>query len=259
MPLYWKNILTIFAFFLVITTFSKVYSSSYGVAVNVPINSEDVKPGDIVSYQTDSYLLTNIPADSQMFGVVTDRAILSIVDIDTEGEPNNRMVLSAGEVPVNVSAANGPIKKGDYITSSDIPGKGVKAATSGYVLGVALEDFTPASSSDIGSIFVLVNIRSTYIDQNLKVNLIEALRSGSLAPFMTPIASLRYLLATLIVGASFVIGFSSFGKMSGSSIEALGRNPLAKQAVRSVVVFNFLFTFSIMVIGLVIAYLILVL
>lgn len=259
MPMNWKNVLTVLSLFFILSTFNKVYSSSYGVAINVPVEGQDVRAGDIVSYHGESYKKTDIPADTQMFGVVTDRSILSIVDTDLQSDPTTKLVLSAGEVPVNVSAKNGPIKKGDYVTSSDIPGVGVKATTSGYVLGTALEDFTPANATDTGNIFVLISIRTNYIDQNLKVNLIEAMRSGSLAPFVTPIASLRYLLATLIVGASFVIGFSSFGRMSGSSIEALGRNPLAKQAVRSVVVFNFLFTFSIMLIGLVIAYLILVL
>jgi len=54
-----------------------------------------------------------------------------------------------------------------------------------------------------------------------------------------------------------VIGFSSFGKITGSSVEALGRNPLAGGAIRRVMLFNFILTFLIMAMGLGVAYFIL--
>jgi len=63
----------------------------------------------------------------------------------------------------------------------------------------------------------------------------------------------------MVVIASFVVGFSSFGKISGKSVEALGRNPLASRDIKSAVVFNFIFTFGIMIIGIVLSYLVLVL
>jgi F0F1-type ATP synthase membrane subunit c/vacuolar-type H+-ATPase subunit K len=127
-------------------------------------------------------------------------------------------------------------------------GVGQRANISGYVIGVALEDYSNSDKNAVGQVLTFVNIRSTYIDNNVRVNLIEALRTGALAPFVTPVTSLRYILAALIIGASFVIGFSSFGRMSGSSIEALGRNPLAKNEVRKVVIFNFFLTFGVMLI-----------
>lgn len=48
-----------------------------------------------------------------------------------------------GRVPVIVSGENGPIKKGDRITSSSIAGIGMKASRAGSVVGRALEDFDP--------------------------------------------------------------------------------------------------------------------
>jgi F0F1-type ATP synthase membrane subunit c/vacuolar-type H+-ATPase subunit K len=234
-------------------------AASYGVSMLVPLDNGVGKDGDVVTYKDGKYSLSSTAYDGGLFGVISSKAVLSIVDTELSMDPTAKLVVSAGDVPVSVSTMGGDIKKGDYVTSSSVAGVAQKATKGGYVLGWAMEDYTASSTSEIGTIYVSVNIRSTYEDANVRVNLVEALRSGSLAPFTTPIASLRYILAALIIGASFVIGFSSFGKMSGSSIEALGRNPLAKKAVRSVVIFNFFMTFIIMLVGLILAYLILVL
>lgn len=234
-------------------------SSAFGVSILVPMENNTGKNGDIVSYVDGKYTLSDKAFDNALYGVITDEAVLSVDDIELTSDPSAKHVVSSGEVGVNMSGKGGSIKKGDFVTSSVIPGVGQKADKSGYVLGMALEDFNPSTPDDTKTILVAINIKSTYIDSNVRVNLIDAMRSGALAPFLTPVASLRYILSAMIVAASFVIGFSSFGKMSGSSIEALGRNPLAKKAVRSVVIFNFFMTFIIMVVGLLIAYLILVL
>ncbi|MCA9389954.1 hypothetical protein KC571_00970, partial [candidate division WWE3 bacterium] len=111
------------------------------------------------------------------------------------------------------------------------------------------------------SIAMHVDIRANTVDPdpNVQVNLLEVLRSGLESPFLSPVASLRYLLAVLIVLASFVIGFASFSRISGNGVEALGRNPLAKRSIQATIVFNFILTAFIMFIGLGLAYLILIL
>jgi hypothetical protein len=45
-----------------------------------------------------------------------------------------------GEVLVKFTSSNGHVKKGDYLTSSEIPGTAMKATKSGKIIGVALED-----------------------------------------------------------------------------------------------------------------------
>jgi len=54
---------------------------------------------------------------------------------------------------VKFSDVNGDVKKGDPVTSSDIPGVAMKATESGMILGVALED---ANSSQLLKIRVMV-------------------------------------------------------------------------------------------------------
>jgi F0F1-type ATP synthase membrane subunit c/vacuolar-type H+-ATPase subunit K len=130
---------------------------------------------------------------------------------------------------------------------------------SGQVVGIALQDYSSDNPELVDDILVQLDIRANVIQQNVRVNLIDALRSGTQAPFLTPLTSLRYILAALITGGAFVIGFASFGKTSGSGVEALGRNPLAHKTIQRSIVFNLILTAVIMMVGLVLAYLILVL
>jgi F0F1-type ATP synthase membrane subunit c/vacuolar-type H+-ATPase subunit K len=239
----------------IILCFSIVsYALSYEYAVTVPIFENKGSVGDIVSYKDGRYVLSSEYQDSAVCGVIVEDASISFEDRNLE---QSKLVTSTGEVLVNVSAKNGSIQEGDYITSSDIPGVGVKATEDGQVIGVAMESFEPSNKEDIGQIYVLMDIKTKFFGKGLSGNILGVIRNSLTSPFMTPIQALRYLLAIAIIFASFVIGFSSFGKITGSSVEALGRNPLAGTSIRKVVIFNFILTFVIMVMGLVAAYFIL--
>jgi hypothetical protein len=83
-----------------------------------------------------------------------------------------RPVALAGRVPVKISFENGDIKKGDYLTSSSIPGKATKAIKQGRVIGIALESAT--QDSDKTQIMLLINPH--WAGQELDIN-------GQLADF----------------------------------------------------------------------------
>lgn len=57
---------------------------------------------------------------------------------ETDGTGKPVIVGLAGRVPVKMSTKNGNIAPGDYITTSDIPGVGMKATEPGRVIGKAL-------------------------------------------------------------------------------------------------------------------------
>lgn len=230
-------------------------ASTYDPAVSLPIENEISNAGDIVGYTDGKYSLSSKPYDVSMFGVIVDSPNTSFEDLNLE---KYKLVSSFGEIPVWVTAKNGNIKTGDLITSSDYAGVGQRADESGQILGIALEDYAPQKSTDIEKILVFVDIKTNFVDKTISKNLLEVLRMSLTSPFMTPIEALRYLLAIAVVFTSLVIGFSNFGKITGSSVEALGRNPLAGPSIRKVVVFNFVMTLMIMIIGLVIAYFILI-
>jgi len=248
-----KVLLIVSAFFILILGVSAQVTSS-GIAFSIPIETE-APVGSIVSYTSGKYILSFKTYDENIFGVVTDTPIASVEDINLE---KYRLVVNSGETPVLVSNKNGEIKKGDFITSSETPGVGMKATSSGQVIGIALEDFITATSEETGFVTVFLNVKSQFIALSGTTNVLSALKAGLESPFLSPIITLRYILAALVTGASFVIGFVSFGRISGSSVEALGRNPLAGSSIRRVVFFNFLLTFSIMLGGLFVAYLILI-
>jgi hypothetical protein len=66
-------------------------------------------------------------------------------------------VALSGRVITKVSNNNGPIKIGDSITASNIPGVGMKATQAGQVIGKALENFNP-ENNEVGQIIVFVNL-----------------------------------------------------------------------------------------------------
>ncbi len=238
------------------------FSSSYaqgltsGIAVSEPVDPNIGKAGSIISFVDGDFILSKKAYDEKIYGVIAETPVASVEDTSLSV---SKLVINNGAAYVIVSNSNGNIKIGDFITSSNVAGVGQKATTSGYVLGFALENFTSTTNNSQKAILVSVAIRNQFIESNVKVNLIEALRSGLQAPFLTPVASLRYILAALIVVGSFIVGFSSFGKTSGSGIEALGRNPLAKKTIQATIIFNFILTSVIMLVGLLLAYFILVL
>jgi F0F1-type ATP synthase membrane subunit c/vacuolar-type H+-ATPase subunit K len=224
------------------------------IAVSVEVLNEDVEEGMIVSLVDGSYVLSTREYDSRIFGVVVFNPSLSLQDTNLE---NFQYVATSGEAPVRVSGANGNIKAGDYITSSNIAGIGQRVDTNGYVVGIALEDYTFESPNDVILMYAYIDTGPVVLERGLDRNIFELLRSGFRVPFLTPLTAFRYILAALVSLVAFLIGFSSFGRISGSSIEALGRNPLASKSIRSTVILNFLFTLGVVLIGLAISYLIL--
>lgn len=229
---------------------------SAGMATSIELAGQDTpQDGDIVVYKIGQYEISKGEYDNDIFGVVAERPTTSLEDTFLV---KPILILSQGDTLVRVSGVSGQIKKGDFITTSAEKGIGQKATKNGQVIGVALEDASSTSKDQVDKILVHLDVRTNYVS-NAKINLIQALQSGTEAPFLTPLTSLRYVLAVLITGGAFVIGFSSFGRTSGSGVEALGRNPLASGAIKATIIFNFVLTGVIMCVGLVLAYLVLVL
>ncbi len=254
------SIFTFFALLIAIGGFS-VHAQDAGFATNdlaieVELDSPEAQPGHIISFIDGKYVLSNIPYDEDAFGVVVQNSVVSIGDLAIDSP---YLVATGGEASVKVTAKDGNIAIGDFVTTSDIPGVGTKADISGQIFGVALEAFEPANPADTGEILLYINPRSVVLTDSVRLNLTELMKSGFKVPFLTPLTSLRYILAALVVLVSFFLGFFSFSRISSHSIEALGRNPLAGKLIRSSILLNFGLTILIIAVGLIIAYLILTL
>ncbi|TXI87238.1 MAG: hypothetical protein E6Q36_07870 [Chryseobacterium sp.] len=120
---------------------------------------DKVAPGTIVA--VDPSLKAGVKQSTKAYqgdlmGVVSTKPgqILSDSSDFTPGSRPVNLAL-AGRVPLRVSAEGGSIKPGDMITSSSTPGVGMKANSSGGVIGRALTEFDASSGKD-GAIVVFI-------------------------------------------------------------------------------------------------------
>lgn len=185
--------------------------------------------------------------DNKMFGVIVDQPILVYRNKDAKGKP----VVRSGVANVNVTTLNGPIKYGDYITSSSIAGKGQRATESGYVLGVSLGTFdgkgadqVDGPNGKVGSGKIPVAIRVEYAEltnPRFAGRLFGFVGSSFLENVNDPKKFgnvIRYIAGGLVVLLAFTFGFLTFSRSIAKSIEALGRNPLAKSTIQLTMVIN---------------------
>lgn len=242
--------------FLVVIQSVQAQTELTGIAVSVPVRDEDVQAGDIICSDRESYIKCSIEHDSSLYGVISDSPLAAL---EGEGVENAQLVVNDGNATVRVSAVNGNIETGDLITTSNIPGVGQKATRNGYVLGSALQSFSSDNPEEIGEVQISINIRPTTSLSDAGTNLLQIIRDGLAASVLSPLASLRYILAAGIILSSFVIGFVYFGRVARTGVEAIGRNPMAGRAIELSVVLHIVLTIVIVVVGLGVAYLILVL
>ena len=252
------KIVFILAIFFIVPSVARADEISSGVGIAIPISGKNIVDGSIVSSGDSGYKLADSPYDPNIYGVVSMRPAVSFEAIDSS---SMYTVLTAGKVYVRVDSAGGAIKKGDYITSSQRRGVGRKAESQGFVVGAAMEEYSEKDSKKEGKILVLVGPKynTAVATGGRGVNLLLNIKSAASSPFLSPLTSLRYLLAVMVTAISFAGSFLYFGRFGKTGIEALGRNPMAGRLIAAGVAFNLILTVVIMIGGLFLAYLILVL
>lgn len=232
---------------------AQVTSSDIAFTVPVELTAD---PGEIICVEQSGYARCEENYASAIYGVVTATPAAALI---SHNSSESALVASRGKAIVKVSTTNGPIAIGDFITSSRIPGVGQKATRNGYVLGTALEVHDASDPNTIGTIPVAIAIHPTTAFSDAKTNLLDTIREALSAPTLTPLASLRYVLAFAVAVIAFTLGFVYFGRVAKTGVEAIGRNPLASRTIELTVLLHIVLTVVIVVIGLLIAYLILVL
>ncbi len=229
---------------------------SWGIAITIPILNASVQDGDIVASSQKGYQLSQTPYDPTIIGVVAENPAAAF----RNSTPGTHPVITSGKVYVRVSSRNGPIKVDDFITSSTVPGVGQRAGEVGFVVGTALEPYQAKDARATGRILVAVMPRyNTAVTQSRGINLLTSFKSAVSSPFLTPLTSLRYLLAVTVTAVSFIFGFWYFGRFGKSGIDALGRNPLAARTISLGMAANIVLSILAAGFGLLLAYLILVL
>ncbi len=234
----------------------QVRAQDLGFAQPYPVEGENLQGGHIVSFSQGSYHLSTESYDKSMFGVVSDAPVVEIL---TENPPGTIPVITNGVTHVLVSTKNGPIKTGDIITSSDIPGIGMKSDKSGFILGMAQSDYTESDPQKYGQISVAIAIKFAFVEdspesEKIGSRLLDLVKLSTLAAYESPLDTLRYVLASGIVIATLVVTFFTTGKAVRHAIEATGRNPLASKTIMSGMIVNVLLSLAITASGLIAAY-----
>lgn len=231
--------------------------SSSGIAI--PISTDEVfENGTILCSDAEGIIACENEYDQSMHGVLVTDPPVALESVGDEGEALS-LYLPSGTAHVRVSGRNGAISEGGLITSSTTPGVGMSADKNGYVLGTALENYNADNPEDEGLILVSISIHPAAGLTGARSDLLQALRQGVRAPLFDPLDSLRYFLAALIVLVGFTLGFVYFGRVGRTGVEAIGRNPLASRMIQISVLIHVVVTIVIILVGLFIAYLILIL
>ncbi len=158
-------------------------SSNPDIAETINIDDQSIESGDIVSsnsYNPDAenpyYKAVASKSSTEyqpsMIGIISeDPSFLirtkSSKPISDKWEENERPMVIAGRIPVKITTANGNIRAGDPITSSNIPGVGMKATKAGRIIGIALQDYSNSDTSNVGKVLVLLN--PTWQDPDVQI------------------------------------------------------------------------------------------
>ncbi len=212
--------------------------SGYGIASSYHISDPSVSYGDIISYdkKEDVYDLARVKSDGGLFGVAVEYPLL-VYQAGTGTIP----VIESGRAMVNVSTLNGPIARGDYITSSMLPGKGQKAVAGDmHVIGIARAAFdgtrAPATTTVAGRVVAIGQVPAI-----LTVGTNDAAGVAAEEERFTEATILniiQYLVAAFVAVGSVYIAFRNFMPNLDQGVVSIGRNPRAKSSIQAMVLLN---------------------
>jgi hypothetical protein len=216
-------------------------------AISQGYKSDEALPsGALVSSASGSATvrLANSDLVGEMIGVVVanDNSLVAVSNDSGEVQ-----IISSGAATALVSNVNGDIKKGDAITASPLDGVGMKATTAGRIIGSAQADFsasTPGAVSKqvdtkvgkrevaIGGIPVLVGI--SYYTPKSGATIVPVTIQNALNQLAgKEVSWIRILLASILLILGLVIAFVILSSAIRSSLESIGRNPLARSAINA--------------------------
>lgn len=215
-----------------------------------------LRDGDIVSYnpELNTYHPSKEYADEMVYGVVVLDPVLYLSESDPPTTSTGTPVVRYGEVVVNVSTLGGEIQAGDLITTSVIEGLGQRVAREdgSYVLGFALEDMQntgntvqlDAQTVELGRVAVALRIGPYVTKQGAELIASTTLlgpggtmqneNEGGIDIFKV----FRYSLAALVAALAILVAARRFGDTFSQSVISVGRNPLARSQIRSMVIWN---------------------
>ncbi len=237
---------------------------SIGIAKYFPIPNDQVEDGDLIGIKDYVYGKTTKEYDIGTVGVVTLNPAVEINDTEYKAEDKRFPIISEGTAYVKTTVKNGDIKKGDILTTSDIPGVAMKSTRPGFAIGIADMNFIKSNDpNEVKRIPVVMHLHYSYSGDEEgspdKLAFTDIFAITKLLEYQSPSAILKYLFAAFVIIVSIVFGYFTFARIAARGIEAVGRNPLASKAINLSIVVNVAITVVIVVAGLTLAYVIIIL
>ncbi len=229
----------------------------FGVAHHLSVVSdEELLDGMVVSQRDNQYIVSDEPYDKNMLGVVN---LVPTVEVTTSGDDTTTPVISAGTVLVRVNGQSGPIEIGNRLTTSETPGEAMRANRSGFTLGIAEEVFAASTPDEVGVIKVKLDIKFTFAEdspnsERISARLLDLVSLSAIAALEEPKEILQYVIGGITLLGSVTIGFFSFTRTAQKGIDALGRNPLARNSISFSIFANIGISFVIIAAGIAGAY-----
>lgn len=226
--------------FLIAPFFVRAQQFSTGIARYIDVEGGKAQEGDIITATARGFGLAKNPYDAKVRGIITVNPAIYFKGAADIGKKYT--YLNDGDVLVKVSTVNGPIRRGDVITTSTKPGIGMKATTSGYMIGTAQQDYISTNPNRIGKIRMTFGVRYAAVRTGLGTSLLDIFNLSTLATYEQPLTVFKYVLAGVIAVISLCFGFLYFGRIAAMGIEALGRNPLASRMIQFGIFLNVVLT-----------------
>jgi hypothetical protein len=249
----------------------------YNLAFIIPVHAFDVMTtykvpdtaavnGDIISSTAAGLSRSTKSYDTHMFGVLVDDPLA--VYRNTTPDKIDRPVATNSDEIVNVTDLNGAISTGDPITSSPIPGKGMKAIAGGFIAGIATgPEVVGQPITYLGKTYhtgqIPVSLRIGFYDSSQTTSaqtVFSSISSSFLKNAQDPekfAVIMRYIITGIISILAFVVGLYAFTRSIAKGIEAIGRNPLAKKAIQFSIIIQVVLTLFVTFGAIVLAFLIL--
>lgn len=236
-----SKIALITAIFALLTLAYPIQTFAQSVGYAFAVDDPQAVIGDILTLRNGKLVRTDKPYDNELFGVLQGKPALLF---KVQGTTNAQPVVKDGIAMVNVTAQNGEISYGDFITSSKETGKGQKATKSGYVLGAAMGNLKEGNGR------ILVSVKPEYAEITTAVGAARLLNYVNESIFRTQrnpekfLKGIQYVAAGAVALVSFVLAFLTFSKAVVRGVEAVGRNPMAKGTIYVSIVINLILTAS---------------
>jgi len=133
-------------------------ASAFDLAERFANHEEGLEPGDVLAVDPrapERLVRSRSAQQDDLVGVVSERPGF-VLGVPWEDPDAGIPLALAGRVPVKVNLEGGPVRIGDYLTSSSTPGVAMRTIRPGRVIGLAMQAFDGTAGPE-GKVVVLVN------------------------------------------------------------------------------------------------------